>query len=179
MTVPTYQEFLTCAITPFPTSEIIYVSEKDRRYSMGGFDSIAAIYNVRSLDVDTVLYNKPGMFYQAFIDGVYYKDVPMTYHFSSPGYHQVLLYLKDIEIIPDAAFRYCNELYCVRIPPSVRKVGNDVFRDCPGLEWVKFESDAPTERGSIPFENCTIYMKKETLTPDSIWWRYLGRLVTY
>lgn len=34
MTVPTYQEFLTCAITPFPTSEIIYVSEKDRRYSI-------------------------------------------------------------------------------------------------------------------------------------------------
>ena len=29
MTVPTYQEFLTCAITPFPTSEIIYVSEKE------------------------------------------------------------------------------------------------------------------------------------------------------
>ena len=62
MTVPTYQEFLTCAITPFPTSEIIYVSEKDRRYSMGGFDSIAAIYNVKSLESDTILYNKPGIF---------------------------------------------------------------------------------------------------------------------
>lgn len=179
MTVPTYQEFLTCAITPFPTSEIIYVSEKDRRYSMGGFNSIAAIYNVKSLESDTILYNKPGIFSHGFIDGEYFKDVPMSYRFKSLGSHQVILYLKDIEIIPDAAFRYCNELYCVRIPPTVRKVGSDAFRDCPGLDWVKFESDMPTERGSIPFENCTIYMKKETLTPDSIWWRYLGRLVTY
>ena len=144
MTVPTYQDFLIHASTPFPPAENIWVSEKDRRFGMSGFTSIGAVYNVKSSESETVLYNKPGIFSHGFIDGEYFKDVPMSYKFKSLGNHQVMLYLKDIEIIPDAAFRYCNELYCVRIPPSVRKVGNDVFRDCPGLEWVKFESDMPT-----------------------------------
>lgn len=71
---------------------------------MGGFTSLATIYNVNSLESDTVLYNKPGIFSHGFIDGEYFKDVPMSYRFKSLGSHQVILYLKDIEIIPDAAF---------------------------------------------------------------------------
>lgn len=122
MTVPTYQDFLIHASNPFPLAENIWVSEKDRRFGMGGFTSLATIYNVKSLESDTILYNKPGIFSHGFIDGEYFKDVPMSYRFKSLGSYQVILYLKDIEIIPDAAFRYCNELYCVRIPPSVRKI---------------------------------------------------------
>ncbi len=57
------------------------------------------------------------------------------------------------EVIPDAAFRYCESLTKVTLPSSVKTIGSEAFRGCKGLESIVLP-EGVVEVGPSAFREC-------------------------
>lgn len=71
----------------------------------------------------------------------------------------------------DPVIRHGDKVKIIQIPETIRAVGSFAFANCPALESVFFEGDAPAEAEGVfeGSENVTVYYRKNTRGWSDTW----------
>lgn len=103
--------------------------------------------NIEAFDVD-----KDNVDYSAK-DGILYNQDKTVLVMCPPKRKGILNVIHSTKIIERSAFRYCNELENIILPPKLEEIHSNAFEDCDKLTKIRLPGSVHF-LGSDVFENC-------------------------